>query len=400
MRLLLTTQALTSHLRAMIPFAYAARRAGHEVTVAAPRTVASEVRGYGLDHLPAGVDCRLVLQPHIAAEEVPDRKSRPHAPREIFAGQMARPMVEDLLDALGDAPPDLVVRESAEFGGYLAAELLGIPHASLAVAGGTALLFDHALLGPSLAAHRSAFGLPADHEGTAPYRFLHANFMPPEYDPAEMRIATTRCYRQSNPERPGERLPSWIGELNPDRRLVFVSLGTVASELPPDALLTKVLAALADLEVSVIVVGAAGVENLSLPPHIHLAGYLPQPLLLECCDLFVTHGGFNSVREALRLGLPMVMVPVLADQPYNARRCEALGVARVVPAFTATVPMIREACIEVLEDARFRRRASALRQRMLTLPPLDALVTDLEFLAAGGMLSADHGCLERTGNPR
>ncbi|PZS12256.1 MAG: hypothetical protein DLM60_22615 [Pseudonocardiales bacterium] len=59
------------------------------------------------------------------------------------------------------------------------------------------------------------------------------------------------------------------------------------------------------------------------PPHVHLCGDLPQPRLLPRCQVVVTHGGFNSVKESLSAGAPMVVVPITADQPYNAERCPA-----------------------------------------------------------------------------
>jgi N-glycosyltransferase len=40
--------------------------------------------------------------------------------------------------------------------------------------------------------------------------------------------------------------------------------------------------------------------------------------------LFVAHGGFNGTKEALRLGLPLVVIPIGGDQPYTAERVEAL----------------------------------------------------------------------------
>jgi len=45
----------------------------------------------------------------------------------------------------------------------------------------------------------------------------------------------------------------------------------------------------------------------------------------------LTHGGSGTVMAALTHGLPMVIVPIMADQPENAERCAALGVAQVIP---------------------------------------------------------------------
>jgi UDP:flavonoid glycosyltransferase YjiC (YdhE family) len=49
--------------------------------------------------------------------------------------------------------------------------------------------------------------------------------------------------------------------------------------------------------------------------------------LLPHCDVVLTHGGYGAIMACLSLGLPMVVLPVSADQPRNARRCADLGVA-------------------------------------------------------------------------
>jgi UDP:flavonoid glycosyltransferase YjiC (YdhE family) len=64
----------------------------------------------------------------------------------------------------------------------------------------------------------------------------------------------------------------------------------------------------------------------------------------------VSHGGSGSVIGALAHGLPMVLVPIGADQPRNARRCEDLHVGRVVPAMDATAARMRLAASAVLAD--------------------------------------------------
>ncbi|MFJ4774033.1 glycosyltransferase [Streptomyces uncialis] len=70
------------------------------------------------------------------------------------------------------------------------------------------------------------------------------------------------------------------------------------------------------------------VDGVEAGPNVHLADRLPQPLLLECADLLVTHGGYNSVSEALRTATPMAVLPNYADQPHNARRVRELGLGR------------------------------------------------------------------------
>ncbi|MEE1792751.1 hypothetical protein PUR28_18620 [Streptomyces sp. BE308] len=63
----------------------------------------------------------------------------------------------------------------------------------------------------------------------------------------------------------------------------------------PATQLRTIIAAFSRLDVTAIV-ATAGIRLDGIdPPNVHLTDRLPQPLLLECADLLVTHGGYNSV---------------------------------------------------------------------------------------------------------
>ena len=118
------------------------------------------------------------------------------------------------------------------------------------------------------------------------------------------------------------------------------------------------------------------------PPHIHLERYVPQSVLFPFCDLVINHGGSGTVMTALDHGLPMVIIPLAADQPDNARRCVTLGVARVVAADERSPRAIRDAVRAVLGDAGYRRRAMQMRAESERLPGPDHAVAWLERLAS------------------
>jgi hypothetical protein len=63
---------------------------------------------------------------------------------------------------------------------------------------------------------------------------------------------------------------------------------------------------------------------------VHVTDSVPQPLVLEAADLFVTHGGYDGIREALRSGVPVVVHPQNQDQPHNAARVAELGLGVAV----------------------------------------------------------------------
>jgi UDP:flavonoid glycosyltransferase YjiC (YdhE family) len=85
---------------------------------------------------------------------------------------------------------------------------------------------------------------------------------------------------------------------------------------------------------------------------------------------------------ALAFGVPQVLLPLGADQPWNAARAESLGVARVLDAVTCSSTDVRDAVRAVLDDPGYRERANRLRDETLALPDAGYAVALLEQLAS------------------
>jgi MGT family glycosyltransferase len=163
---------------------------------------------------------------------------------------------------------------------------------------------------------------------------------------------------------------------------VFATLGTAVNTRTE--ILSAFIEALRDERVNLVVtVGRDGDPDHfgPQPPHVRIERYIPVSMLFPRCDLVVSHGGSNTMLAALAHGIPQVMVPITADQPDNAERCAAAGVARTVPLADATAASIREAALVVLADPSYRRAAERMRDGMLALPGTDQVVALLERLA-------------------
>ena len=118
------------------------------------------------------------------------------------------------------------------------------------------------------------------------------------------------------------------------------------------------------------------------PANVRLERYLPQAEVLPHCRAVVSHGGSGSILGALAHGLPSVLLPMGADQPQNAARCEELGVARVVDAVSATPETVRDAVTDVLSDPGYRAAAGRIADEIAALPAPEDTVPLLERLAA------------------
>lgn len=58
-------------------------------------------------------------------------------------------------------------------------------------------------------------------------------------------------------------------------------------------------------------------------PNLIVRNTIPQRLLLKQASALITHGGLGGIKEALCEGVPLVVLPMLYDQPYNAMRVRA-----------------------------------------------------------------------------
>lgn len=381
MRALFTCCLGYGHLHPLLPFARALTDAGHEIAFATGTPLFPAVESAGFRALPAGLDRRSSERyPQLRTWTGPDRVA--FVQREIFAGEGPERMLPDLLALAATWRPDLIVREETEYGGCLAAEVLGLPHAMVGISAIGAFIRRENIAAP-LAAHRAAQGLPPDPDLAMPHRYLTLLPFPPGFqDPALPVAPTTHYLRPMLGDRSGpEGLPPWVGDF-PDRPVVYVGLGTAHNR--PE-IFRAFLAGLRDEPLTLIVTVGRDQDPADYgpqPPNVRIERYIPLSLLLRHCDLVVTNGGSGTLTAALAHGLPMVVVPITADQPENAARCAALGLGRVVPPADLTPETARQAVLAVLGDPAYRVAAARLRAEIDALPGPERAVALLERLAA------------------
>jgi UDP:flavonoid glycosyltransferase YjiC (YdhE family) len=385
MRVLFTTTPATGHFHPLVPTARALQQAGHEVAFATAESFRAPVEASGFLVFPAGVSFEsLGLEARIHAMTLPrlDAGEDLHGVFGLFVSQLARAMARDLVKLCQRWRPDLIISESGEFAGPVVAERQGLPHATVQVGGmGVAGEESRRACVQHLDGLRAEHGLPPDPGLRALYRYLHLSFMPEAYFggalPPNTQYLRLEVFDQSG----GERLPEWMATLG-RRPVVYATLGTVFNKLI--RYLCTITEALRDEPVDLIVTVGRDMDPSRLgpqPSNVYVERYIPQSLVLPRCELAILHGGYNSVMSALHVGLPVLIVPLAADQPMNAQSCERLGVGRRVNPDRLTPELLREQVREMMRDGSYRERARRFQAEAQSLPGMAAGVAMLERLS-------------------
>ena len=381
-RILFTFVGGSGHLDPLIPIASAARAAGHVVAISGRPGMLPRIEAAGFEAFPSGPgggdsDRRLPLLP-------PSAEREDQVLREGFAGRLARERATAILDLCAAWKPDIVVCDEVDFGAMIAAERMGLPYASVVVIAAGGFIRTDLVSGP-LNELRAEHGLPPDPDLTMLSRYLVLAPGPPSYrDPAHPLPATAHAIRPLIPApAEGDELPASIAEWD-GAPLVWFTLGTVFNVESGD-LFARVISGLRDLPVRLVVTVGRQIDPAELgpqPANVRIERFIPQALLLPHCDVVVSHGGSGSVIGALAHGLPMVLIPMGADQLLNGARCDALGVARVLDPIATTPREAAGAVSDVLANPAWRRNAERLQAEIDELPGPDHALTLLEHLHA------------------
>jgi MGT family glycosyltransferase len=167
--------------------------------------------------------------------------------------------------------------------------------------------------------------------------------------------------------------------------LVYVSLGTVCNN--DRDFFRECFRAFADSSYRILVSTGAGIDPPSLgeaPPNFVVASTVPQTDVLRTAAVFVSHGGMNSLNEALYYGVPLVLVPRALDQFVNSRRAADLGAGIVVRRRSGV--NIRRAVDRVMNEPGYRARARQLSAEIRAEGGVEkALEAILEFKRAHGI---------------
>jgi len=368
------------HLRPLAPFLDEARRGGGETLVVGPPALRGLVRATGHSFVAGGEPSEDQVRPiREQLPVLPPDEAAVLGTRELFGRLAATAMLPAMERAVRDWHPDVILRDPCEYASLVVAARLGVPHAQVAIglAEGTWESIEPAAA--ALEAHRAGL---ADELRRSPYltRF------PAALDPSP--FPWTKRYREPTPK-PQAALPDWWADASAP--LVYVTFGTVLGHMSfAQEVYRTAIDAVAGLDARVLVTTGHGFDATRLrevPGNVHVETWVDQADVLGEAALVVCHGGSGTAYGALAAGVPLVVVPVFADQPANATAVARSGAGievRAGPAprqrHSATgqdALRIRRAIETVLADGSYRESAQSVAAEMAATPGIGPLLEKL-----------------------
>lgn len=373
------------HLQPLVPLLDAARRDGHDTLVVGPPALRDLVAAAGHPFRPGG-------EPR-EVEVAAIRERLPGAPpdeasvlgnRELFGRLATDAMLPRMERAIAEWRPDVVLRDPCEYASAIVTEARSIPAAQVAIS--LAEVEDGSLVAAEPALEEHHAGL-TNAIRAAPY----LSRFPASLDPSP--FPTTSRYREDRRE-PGhepEALPDWWQ--GSDAPLLYATFGTVLGHMTIAAeVYDAVLEAVADLDVRVLLtVGRAFDRSglTSVASNVRVEAWVDQRRALADADAVLCHGGSGTAFGALAAGLPLVLVPLFADQFENAHRISGRG-AGVVAHLGMGEPSTRDtsdldtAVGSVLGDGAFADAAAEISAEMAGAPRAGEVLRPLSDRARPG----------------
>jgi hypothetical protein len=355
-RVLFASTHGAGHFGPLVPFIEASRRNGHEVLVVGPPTLDPGSYPFRAGGSPPEEELQSIWG---GMPSQPPGQGDVIVVGTVFARLNVEAMLPALRAAIEEWQPDLVLREPNEYASALAAELHGVPHARVAISLALAEEGSLAIAAPAL---EDALPGLVDAIAASPY----LTCFPASVDRAPFPV---RRFRVPDAAPSGPLGDWWPGD---ERPLVYLTFGSVAAAFPALAgAYRRALDAVAELPVRVLLTVGRELDVGPVPANAHVEQWVPQADVLAQASAVVCHGGSGTTLGALAAGLPLVVVPLFADQPYNAIRVAAVGAGVV-----AALDDVRAATERVLADERYRTAAGEVADEMRSLPPVDGFLAE------------------------
>lgn len=395
-RFLFVVPPLTGHVNPTIPVGQELAGRGHDVAWTGPHEVVEELlQPFDAPFLPVTLPAELSAS---IVERAPERRGLTALKHLIgdFLVPLAHGMLPGVRDAVAAFKPDALLVDQQALAGLAVAEANGLPWATSATT--SANLYDQMALMPQV--QQWADDLQRGFLRSAGLDDATAAAVDLRFSPRLVLVFSTEAFvgEDGYPDhyafvgpsieaRPDDTAFDWSwldgdgdGAGDGRRPVVLVSLGTLNWH-NGGRFFAAAVEALSGLDVQAIVIAPPSLVG-EAPPNVLVTPRVPQLALMPHLDAVVSHGGHNTVCEALAHGLPLVVAPIRDDQPAIADQVVRAGAGVRVAFRRVKAGELRGAIETVLTDPSLRAGAARVRASFAAAGGPRAAADHLERLAA------------------
>ena len=400
-RIVLTTFGSFGDIHPYIAVGLELKIRGHQAIIATSPSYREKIEATGLGFHPVRPD---ILPPEENLETIIKamdiRKGGEFIIKDLFA-PFVRESYEDLREATRDA--DLLVTHVLTFAGPALAEKTGIPWISTVLAP-TSFFSDYdpfvppqapglvrlLRLSPYIAHAFNALARRITKKWVEPVYRLRAGLGLPrgehpvfegQHAPALVLALFSRALGEPQPDWPPQTIvtgfpfydrkdetniaPELVKFLDDGEPPIVFTLGSTAIFVAEDFYHQSIAAARLLNRRAVLLIGdARNMPKEPLPEKIVAFDYAPYGQILPRAACIVHQGGVGTTGQALRAGVPSLVVPFNHDQPDNAYRVTRRGVARTISRNKYQAATVAKELDILLTDESYAQKAAAIGRQV------------------------------------
>ncbi len=146
---------------------------------------------------------------------------------------------------------------------------------------------------------------------------------------------------------------------------VYVGFGSMSTRRSEEITNVVLQALVRSGQRGLLTTGWGGLSEIDLPENIFELKSVPHDWFFPQMAAAVHHGGAGTTAASMRAGIPTIIVPFWADQPFWGHRVFELGVGpRPIPQKRLTVERLVDAITLATSDRDMQERAVSLGERI------------------------------------